>query len=183
MIYIVGVPRSGKSTLAKMLKQTYKDANLISCDALKKSLMSIELTQGALACLVTNESFLKFVAKTASWNEVLTGQKSIIDAGSYLIEDVYRVLEPGDKIVCLGFGGNVNSVQIWESIKKHQQECDYTYSMDLDRANRYWGNFGIRDKNNRFFCIDKNLLYLDTNNDQANTLKFAVELLKQDFQE
>ncbi len=181
MIFIVGVPRSGKSTLAKLLKQTYTDANIISCDALKKSLMSIELSQGALSCLVTNEAFLRYAAKMASWNEALTGQRSIVDAGSYLIEDIYKVVQEDDKIICLGFGGQSSAMDIWNNIQTYQKDYDYTCNMDFDRAHRTWGDFGIRDKNNRYFCVDNNLLYMDTATNQKDTLKFIVELLKDDF--
>lgn len=183
MIYIVGVPRSGKSTLAKMLKEQYREANLISCEALQKSLAGMELNKtSAGACTISTEGFLKFVAKVASWNEALTGQRSIIDAGNIAIEEVYKVVKPTDRLVCLGFGGQQNSPEIWSSIQNHQKDYDYTYSMDLDRAKKYWGDFGIRDKNNRYFCVDKDLVYMDTNTDQENTLKFLVTLLRKDFE-
>lgn len=181
MIFIVGVPRSGKSTLAKMLKDKYKDANLFSCDAIKNSLANLKLSNGD-SCATTTEEFLKFVVKLGSWNEVLTGQKSIIDAGNISIEDIYKVMTPEDRLVCLGFGGRGDKAEIWNSIKGHQKEFDYTCDMDMDKATRYWGDFGARDKNNRYFCVDKNLIYMDTNLNQENTLLFVVDLLKDDFE-
>lgn len=182
MIYIVGVPRSGKSTLAKMLKEKYRGANLISCEALKNSLATIELDNGA-TCSASPEAFLKFVAKLAEWNELLTGQRSIIDAGNMRIEDVYKILTPRDRIVCLGFGGIANKMEIWSSIKLHQKDYDYTCNMDLEKATRYWGDFSNTDRENRYFCVDKDLIYLDTNYDQKNTLEYLVDLLAQDFED
>ncbi len=181
MIYIVGVPRSGKSTLAIKMKLKYPNSNIISCDAIKKSLITLELGKNS-AILTSNDALIKYVAKIAEWNEVLTEQKSIVDAGLIPIESVFRIVKPNDRIICLGFGGQSNSKAIWENIQQHQQEFDKTYGMDLKKAEHYWGDFGRRDENNRYFCVDKDLIYLDTKDDQKAVLDYIIGLLGSDFE-
>lgn len=179
MIFIVGVPRSGKTTLAKRLKEKYNNSNIISCDAIKKSMGILDLCGGAV---LNSAGLIKYVAKIAEWNEISTGQKSIIDAGLIPIECVFEIVKPGDRVVCLGFGGKLGKEEIWASIQNYQQEFDSTCSMDLNRAVHYWGDFGRRDQNNRYFCVDKDLIYLDTKDHQAETIKYIVDILRGDFE-
>lgn len=179
MIFIVGVPRSGKSTLAKKLKQKYPNSNIISCEAIKNSLSAMDIDNEKT--LFDNNFLIKYVAKVAEWNEVMTGQKSIVDAGNITIESVFTVVRPSDRIICLGFGGKSNKEQIWTNIKQHQKEFDNTYGMDLDKAVRYWGDFGRRDENNRYFCVDNELIYLDTADNQAEVIDYIIGLLGADF--
>lgn len=181
MIFIVGVARSGKSTLAKKLKLKYQNSNIISCEAIKKSLITLDLGKNS-TIMTSNDALIKYVAKIAEWNEALTGQKSIVDAGLIPIESVFRIVKPNDRIICLGFGGQSSSEKIWESIKQHQQEFDKTYDMDLSKAVHYWGNFGRRDENNRYFCVDNDLIYLDTKDDQKAVLDYIISLLGGDFE-
>lgn len=180
MIFIVGVPRSGKSTLAKKLKLKYQNSNIISCDAIRNTLGAFNLGQGA-SCS-GNDFLIKYTAKIAEWNEILTGQKSIVDAGSITIESVFAIAKPNDRIICLGFGGKANKEDIWQNIQKHQQEFDKTYGMDLDKAVHYWGDFGRRDQNNRYFCVDNELIYLDTADNQTAVLDYIINLLNGDFE-
>jgi len=180
MIFIVGVPRSGKSTLAKKLKEVYPNSNIISCEAIQKSVNSMGLGSENLSC--KGDSLIKFVSKIAEWNEILTSQKSIIDAGGVTIENVFANLRPRDRIICLGFGGNSTKEEIWSSIQAHQQEFDETVGLNLERATHYWGDFGRRDKNNRYFCVDNNLVYLDTKDEQQKVLDYIVGLLHGDFE-
>lgn len=180
MIFIVGVPRSGKTTLAKMLKQKYQNSNIISCDAVKKSLGSITMYGQSVS--LNFDELVKYVAKIAEWNELSTGQKSIVDVGLIPIENVFRNVKPDDRIICLGFGGQSSKEDIWASIQKYQDDYDSTCSMDINRAVHYWGDFGRRDQNNRYFCVDNELIYLDTKDGQKETLEYIVELLSCDFE-
>ncbi len=180
MIFIVGVPRSGKTTLAKMLKQKYPNSNILSCDAVKNSLGVLDSCGQKVS--LDFDALIKYVSKIAEWNEVSTGQKSIIDVGLIPIENVFRNVKPNDRIICLGFGGKSNKEDIWASIQRHQQEFDSTCSMDINRAVHYWGDFGRRDQNNRYFCVDNELIYLDTKDNQKATLEYIVGLLGCDFE-
>ena len=180
MIFIVGVPRSGKSTLAKKLKLKYPNSNIISCEAVKKSVGAMGLIGEDI--LLNNDKLMQYVAKIAEWNEILTGQKSIVDVGLITIESVFRIVKPNDRIICLGFGGKSSKEEIWTSIKQHQQEFDSTYGMDLGKAVHYWGDFGRRDENNSYFCVDNDLIYLDTTNNQQEVIDYIVGLLGCDFE-
>lgn len=180
MIYIVGVLRSGKTTLARKLKLKYPNSNIISCEAVKKSLSALDAFKNS-EILSNNDLLIKYVAEVAEWNELLTGQKSIIDAGILTIESVFKVVKTNDRIICLGFGGKSKKEEIWQNIQEHQREFDKTYDMDLNKAVHYWGDFGRRDENNRYFCVDNELIYLDTKDNQSAVLDYIISLLSGDF--
>ncbi len=180
MLYIVGVPRSGKSTFIELIKELCPDLNWIATDAIQNAVIHTfpKFSSDEISKIDKQQEIAQIVASLADWNEVLTGQQTIVDVGELPIEAVYKILKPTDKMVCLGFGENLNNEQIWDSIKRHHQEYDYTYGMDFERVKRKWGDFARKDDNNRFFCRQHNIKYIDTAENRHSTLlKEAEEII------
>ena len=67
--------------------------------------------------------------------------------------------------------------QIWDLITQNHEEYDYTYGMDLDRVIKLWGDFAKRDAENKFYCDEHKLTYLDTSKNRDTILLEEVKKL------
>ena len=179
MIYIVGVPRAGKSTLAWMLNSVFPKVSIISSEAMSNAFSHIlpDIASDVKTNQKTKDTIIQFLAEFAEWNEVLTEQKSIIDVGLVPIETIHAVMKENDHLVCLGFGGKMTKQQIWDLITQNHEEYDYTYGMDLDRVIKLWGDFAKRDAENKFYCDEHKLTYLDTSKNRDKILLEEVKKL------
>ena len=174
MIYIVGAARSGKSTLAYILKEKDPNINFISTEAIYHAMayaykdMKVEKNSKQMADMIY---------KFAEWSEVLNGQKSVIDVGLMDIELINSVLTENDIIVCLGFGGDKSINQIWALIEQYHQEYDYTYTLGLDRAKKMWGDFALDDRRNKLYCEQNGIMYVDTSSNRDEKLQKVANIL------
>lgn len=175
MIYIAGVPRSGKTELSNLIKEQYPQINQISTEAVANSIAN---TMPKISLLTDKDAIADFIAKFADWNELLTDTKSLIDVGKMPIEQVFRIKKADDFIICLGFGGDKTNEQIWDLITQHHQAFDYTFNLGLDKVLKLWGNFARRDDNNKFFCEQQGILYFDTSKDRPVTFAKILEYIK-----
>ena len=172
MIYIVGVARSGKSTLADIFKEYDPSINVISTEAIYYAMTH---AYSEFKPVRNSKQMASFVAKFAEWNEVLSEQRTIVDVGLMDIALIHEVLTPDDVMICLGFGGEMSEQEIWDLITKYHSEFDYTYTMGIERVKKMWGDFAFDDKHNKTYCTQHKLEYIDTSSDREAKLRAVVD--------
>lgn len=77
-VYIVGVATTGKSTLAKRLKEAFPRFNVVSFEAVRNGFMRTqpELKMGNRESAARWEILPQYLVEFAEWNEKLTGDSS-----------------------------------------------------------------------------------------------------------
>lgn len=83
-ICIVGIPRSGKSTLSKIIKSKYPEMNMISFEAIRNGFIKSqpELNMENRNSLARQEILPEFLVEFTYWNQIITSYGSIVE-GSF----------------------------------------------------------------------------------------------------
>ena len=105
-IYIVGVPRAGKSTLSKFIKNRYPFFNQISFEAIRNGFMESqpELDMGNRRSDARKNIMPKHIVTYAHWNNVILLCPSLVEGDFCSIEELYDLIDENDSIICLGLG-------------------------------------------------------------------------------
>ncbi len=164
-IYICGVPRVGKTTLAKYLKRKLKNTNLFVSEAFRNGFQAMRPSEakdwGTKTSKLRTDDFPVFLKTFLEWNEKFSGNDSIVDLSLLNIEKIYEMLDENDIIVCLGFGGKSNN-EIFKIIRKFEHGNDYTITKTDEELKKLWGDMAKRDKHNMSFAAEHNISYFET---------------------
>ncbi len=162
-IFIVGVPRSGKTTLARMIKARYPEYNYISFEALRNGFIKAlpELDMGNRNSDARKLVMPSFILEYAKWNSVITGLPTLVDYAFSSIEVLCENMGDDDAIICLGYGGR-SIDEVVGMIKENSLEKDYTYDWDIDKIKTHFHDMILDDKKNMMECERLGIRYYDT---------------------
>lgn len=173
-IFICGVPRSGKTTLAKKLKKELSDYNLIVSESIRNGFQKMDEENykewGNKNSLERKEKFPKFLFEFLKWNSVFSNCNNIVDLALIDLETVIDNKEDKDIIICLGFGG-VSYKECFSFIRKREKEDDYTFKMSEEKLKMIWGDISFIDNENIKLCKEYNIRYFDVINDDCSIEK------------
>lgn len=106
-IIIAGVPRTGKSTLAKMLAEELENYHLINLDAVRNGFGDIfpELNINDKGGKSNTTEFPKFISRMIYWNrKILKNRFNYIIEGCQILPDTAKELFDDCIIIYLGHG-------------------------------------------------------------------------------
>lgn len=171
-IYIVGVPRSGKTTLAKMIKNKYKYLNILSFEAIRNGFIKSQptLNMESKHSLSRKEILPSFVFEFIKWNYKITCCGSIIEGDFTNIETIVNNNNENDKIICLGFSGRTLD-EIVNFIMKNDTENDYTKNWNKEKLKKHFEDIQKMDLKYMEQCRKHNIDYYDTFNDRNKALQ------------
>jgi len=178
-IYICGLPRTGKTTLAKKIKAILPNMNLFVSEAIRNGFQKIEEVNewGNKNSKKRQVDFPMFLKEFLDWNKKFTECDNIVDLALISIEKTYEIANENDIILCLGFGNKTNS-EILEIIRMFEKDKDYTKNINDQNLLKLWGDVAIIDKTNNEFCLEHDILYFDTT-DREESLNNIVEIVKE----
>ena len=111
-IFICGVPRTGKTTLSKILKENIHNSNLIVTEAIRNGFQKIDNDNardwGTKTSKLRKEIFPVFVKEFLEWNEKFSTNITILDCALIDLKQIVSLANKNDIIICLGFGGREN---------------------------------------------------------------------------
>ena len=166
-IFICGVPRSGKSTTAKLLKTQIENSNLIVTEAIRNGFQAIDEEHaydwGRRQSDLRQNVFPKYVKAFLDWNEKFSGSITILDCALIELDKVLQIRDKGDIVICTGFGGKELS-EIFKIIRKFEKQDDYTTQFSDQKLQALWGDISQTDKNNIALCAKNKIKYFDTSN-------------------
>lgn len=184
-IYILGVPRTGKSTLSKLIKEKYSKMNIISFEAIRNGFIK---TQPDLYMQNRNsEARAKilplFICEFVYWNNIITGCSSIIEGAISDVKTISDIASKDDIIICLGFNGR-SIDEVIELIKKYDRETDYTHDWSEEKLKKHFYDITDEDKKNIELCQNLNIRYFDMYENREEKLldviKYIEEVVKEE---
>jgi hypothetical protein len=175
-IYIVGVPRAGKSTLSKFIKNRYPFFNQISFEAIRNGFMESqpELDMGNRRSDARKNIMPKHIVTYAHWNNVILLCPSLVEGDFCSIEELYDLIDENDSIICLGLGCRPIE-EIVDGIQNNDTDKDYTKEWPRERLLLHFSDITISDKHNYDFCMKHNIPYYDTYDNRTNIFETIVE--------
>lgn len=176
-IYIIGVPRSGKSTLSRIIKSKYPEMNIISFEAIRNGFIKAQptLNMGNRNSNARKEILPPFVVEFVYWNNIITGYGNIVEGSFSDIKTLKKLINNEDIIVCLGLGKR-NIQEIVNGIKMYDNENDYTKHWTEEQIKKHFYDITEKDYENYELCKKYNIKYFDTFNNREdvflNILKY-----------
>lgn len=185
-IILLGVPRSGKSTFAKMIMKTFPNYNLIQQDIIDSAHMKANEEQDRkenpdsnVARIVFNPSFCRLLLKNIFRYSVKyePSLNFILDAGDISLREASKY-DKNDPIVIVFGYPNITKEEALENILTHDTKDDWTYIEPAWRILEYL-EFYIKDsKDYEVKCKKENIKFVDTSFHREQVLEELLEWLK-----
>lgn len=192
-IFILGVPKTGKSTLSKMLIKELRNYSIIKLDAIRNALddtfpfLDINPRRGK----GMEKDFPLFVANLMKWNNRLINNEEnviyenevgyIIEGDSLFPSDIDSLFESQEAIViCLG-NGDLNEAEIFKNIRKYQTQVDYTYYRSDERVMESCKRSVIKNNVMKQQCEQYKYPYYDTSKNRKQILEEIVKYIKKEL--
>ena len=174
-IIIGGSPRSGKSTLANILKKEFPSYNVLHCDVIRNT-FSVFVDETHLKDIVHNdvlyrELMIRYINENINANDY-----------PYIVEwsRLYPTLMNniiGDNI-CIALSlGSVSAQDIFEMCRKYDSDVDYTFyenDTKLFEQCKRWEKVNQRIVDEKEYAD----IYMNTYNSRLDSLYNVVEKLK-----
>ena len=162
-IYIIGVPRTGKSTLSKLIKEKYPIYNQLSFEAIRNGFIESQpdLNMGNRNSEARSDILPKFITTVASWNNKILLAPTLIEGDFCSAPKLLSLLDENDLIICLGHGGR-NIDEILKGIRENDTNADYTKSWSEEKIKQHFYDIVKNDNLNYDYCIKNNIRYYDT---------------------
>ncbi len=177
-IFLLGVSRSGKTTLAKMFREKYPIYQLLDCDSIrfayKKSLKKFaEFHVNDVGKSCEYQTFIsEYYVGTISNNKDL---KYILDTVDLSIEQALKI-HSDEIIVCFGYA-NLTITEIVENYKKYD-DTNWTEEKTAEaiykKANRWLDVSNSLEK----ACEKYNIKYFDTGTNRKKVLNEAFKWIE-----
>ena len=181
-IYICGVPKCGKTTLARNLKKELSDYNLIVSESIRNGFQKMDAEHykewGNKNSELRKENFPIFVFEFLKWNTHFSGCNNIVDLALIDINTVIENKNEDDIVICLGFGLNKSNEEILTFIRNRENDNDYTKEYSDDKLLAIWGNISDIDKNNIKVCNENSIRYFDVINEFDIDKEILKEIVK-----
>ncbi len=180
-IYILGTARSGKSTLASMIKEKFPQYTLVSMEAVRngfiKALPNLDMGNRYSEARVT--VFPEFLVEFVNWNREFNKNKygSIVE-GSLIDSEMARKLLNDDDIVIFLGHNNLTNEDIIQNIMKNDNRNDYTHDWSYDKIKSHFGDIHKIEQENKNICKEKGFIYKDTSINREEVFDKLIELLK-----
>lgn len=166
-IYICGIPRSGKTTLTKKIKEKYPNYNLFSFEAIRNAFIESQpnLNMENRNSQARKEILPKHFITFAKWNAEITCNPSLIEGSFCNIKELKDFIEDDSIIICLGLGC-ITIDEFAKNVIKYDKENDYTKKWSLEKIKKHFYDQEIIDKFNYSYCKKMNIKYYNTNNNR-----------------
>ena len=174
-IFIVGIPRSGKSTLSRLIKEKYPIYNQLSFEAIRNGFIESqpELNMGNRSSDARKNILPKHIITFAHWNNEILKNPSLIEGDFCSIEELDNNKSENDTIICLGLGCRTID-EIINGIKENDTDSDYTKEWSEERIREHFKNIAEEDKSNYDYCESHNIPYYDTYNNRIEVFENII---------
>ena len=175
-LYIVGIPRAGKSTLSKLIKDKYPIYNQFSFEAIRNGFIESqpELDMGNRKSDARRNILPKHFITFARWNKKILSCPSLIEGDFCSIKELFDLVDENDAIICLGLGCRTIE-EIIEGIRKNDKLNDYTNDWTNEQIYKHFYDIEEKDKYNYEFCKKNNIKYYDTYENRKELFEQIIE--------
>ena len=179
-ILIIGVARTGKTTLSRMIKKTFNQYNLIHADSIIWGIIRGKEKEDYYTRNI--EERKKYVHSKTMQKELIEIYKAsikadnnefgtIMETGQIEPQYINELLENKDiYCVCLGHG-NLNKNQIKELCRKHDTKNDWTSKMSDEQLEINCKKWEEKNQILKEQCKEYKIDYFDTSKNREQVLE------------
>lgn len=194
-IFILGVPRTGKSTLSKMLIKELNAYSIIKLDALRNAFDDTfpELEINNRRGKGMKEDFPRFISNLINRDNTLVKNEHatiyeeelgyIIEGDSILPSIFHEFFEQKNVIVVFLGNGDLSKEEIFQNIRKHDTIKDYSYYRSDERVMESCVRAVEKNKTIQKECKRYNYPYYNTSKDREEVLNQIKEDIKEMIKE
>lgn len=193
-VLIMGTGRAGKTTTSKMLKEKYKEYNLIHSDSIKWGLIrgankeeyfnthieeQKEFEHGEYFQRALLEIFKSLCNKNKDKNQYAY----ILESGQ-LSPKIVNELIDFDKtiVVCLGLG-DFNTEDVINLCREHDTEQDWSYNMPYEDLKAHAEKWIETNEIFKRDCPKYGIKYYDTTKDREKVLQQVLDSISKQIEE
>ena len=175
-IFIVGVPRSGKSTLSKLIKDKYPLYNQLSFEAIRNSFIETQpdLNMENRNSVVRKNILPKHIVTLANWNNLILSNPTLVEGDFCSIEELHKLVSEDDIIICLGFN-SLSLDEIINCIILNDTNDSYTKEWSYEKIKKHFFDIEEKDKINYEYCIKNNINYYDTSKNRKEVFENIIK--------
>lgn len=182
-ILILGMPRTGKTTLAGKLRKELANYDLISCDCIRNMLSNCfpQLGIGPDKSAKKNEEILpNCIYKLLKYNKKRTDTEiGFIVEGAQILPDEANRLFKDSIIIFLGYGQKTPE-ELLKNIRKYDDEKQYTFKRSDNRILKELKHNVVTDKMIQEKCKIYGYPYIDTTENRENKIdEIMKKILKE----
>lgn len=174
-VYVIGVPASGKSTLARMLKQKIPQLNVFSFEAIRNGFIKSqpELDMGNRNSAARKDILPRYMVEFAEWNDKMTGNSTLVEGSFINVEQLSQLIREKDIMVCLGYGG-MKLEEVAEGAINNASSKSYLFGKTKEEFMEHFYDLADNDQMNQRFCMNNNIPYFVTVGDRNAELQKVV---------
>ena len=180
-IVIIGPPRSGKTTLAKMIVKRINGYSLISSDNLRTSFVSatekseIKRKNSNIQIYldIPREQCYEYLRQSTYYESDLG---YVVDFSCY-DEELFKKFSEEAIVIFLGYS-SLTKEQLFKSIRENDTENEWTYIESNYSLNELCKNFIEQSKKFEEYAKKNNCWYVDTSKDRKKTLEATFKTIK-----
>ncbi len=178
-IFIMGIGRTGKSTLSRLIKEKYSEYNQFSFEAIRNGFIKSqpELNMGNKNSDARKNILPDHLVEFAHWNMELLGNPSLVEGDFCSVEKLFSLINENDIVICLGLGCR-SIEEIADGVMKNDTADDYTYGWNKEKIMQHFYSSIERDKENYEFCINNNIKYFDTYENRSEIFNDIFHFIK-----
>lgn len=181
---IMGIGRSGKTTLSNMLKNKFVNYNLIHSDSLKWAMIRAQDKEKYYRTNIDKQkefeqseyfqkTLLEFFNSSTSTDENHYGY--ILESGQLHPKIVKEMIDFENTIVvCLGLG-NLSVEEIIDLCVKYDTEKDWTFELPKEYLKKHAKDWFLTNEMLKRECPKYEIKYYDTSKNRTEILKEIME--------
>lgn len=178
VIYVVGAPTAGKSTLARIIKERFLQVNVVSFEAVRNGFIVSQpgLNMGDRKSVARSKILPRFMVEFAEWNARMTRSLTVVEGSFARVEQIWRLVKSDDLVICLGYGGR-SLAEIAELAIRKADADSYLYGKTVKEFKEHFYDLAEEDVVNLQFCKENNVPYYDTADNRDEKMGEILELV------
>lgn len=187
-ILIFGAPRTGKTTLAKLLSQKLENYSLFSIDAIRNSFGDIFPELGINDPEIETNDMVKknnetilpdYIARMLYWHHIELKDKQgyIVEGCQVLPDKAKEVFDMENSIVIYLGHGKLQPKEILRNIRKYDTPDEYSYQRTDEEMLKQCAEYYEIEKMIALKCKEYGFIYVDTSNNREKVLYELIDKL------
>ncbi len=185
-IVLLGAPRSGKSTFAKMVYDEFPNCNVISEEIYYMAYMNsfefkeYETDEICISSRVIDNDFYRRLIKNIVQyaNKYVSSFRYIIDSSVFNIDKIKNL--KNSIVIVFGYP-DIDLDEKFKSIRENDTELDWTYNESDERLKFLLKDFINMSKTYKKQCLKNNIKFVNVSKNQKKVLDDLLIWLKENI--
>lgn len=181
-IAILGIPRSGKSTLAKMISKKYPNYHIVIGDDIRSAFQNVLPNnninnKGGIGMIEDFPNFLSYLFyKNIKRNKGIFNY--IVETCDITPQKAYELFNKDDTILLFLGTPNQTFKQHFEEIRKYETKIDWTYNRSDEHMLEHSKLWVSKSKEYEKECKELDIWYVDTSFNREEVLNNTLKKIE-----